>query len=73
MNARDCLPGRETQEEATREQALAGHSAERLQPNLVSMAQYLAAHGELRATHSLLQQLDQIGLCTARRRLKEFA
>jgi len=47
--------------------------AERLKPNLVSMAQHLAVHGELEATSSLLQQLDRISLCTVRRRLKEFA
>lgn len=47
--------------------------AERLTPNLVSMAQHLAAHGELRATSSLLQQLGRISVCTVRRRLKEFA
>jgi hypothetical protein len=47
--------------------------AERLQPNLISMAQHLAAHGELQATPSLLQQLGHIGVCTVRRRLIEFA
>jgi hypothetical protein len=47
--------------------------AERLQPNLVSMAEHLAAHGELRATPSLLQQLGHISVCTVRRRLKQFA
>jgi hypothetical protein len=47
--------------------------AERLKPNLVSMAQHLAVHGELQVTPSLLQQLSRISLCTVRRRLKEFA
>jgi hypothetical protein len=47
--------------------------AERLQPNLVSMAEHLAAHGELQATPALLQQLGDISVCTVRRRLKEFA
>jgi hypothetical protein len=47
--------------------------AERLQPNLVSMAQHLAVHGELQATPSLLRQLGYISVCTVRRRLKEFA
>jgi hypothetical protein len=47
--------------------------AERLQPNLVSMAEHLAAHGELQTTPSLLQQLSHISVCTVRRRLKGFA
>ena len=47
--------------------------AERLQPNLVSMAQQLAAHDELKLTPSVLQQLQRISLSTVRRRLKAFA
>jgi hypothetical protein len=47
--------------------------AERLQPNLVGMAQQLAVHRELQATPSLLLQLGHISVCTVRRRLKEFA
>lgn len=47
--------------------------AERLQPNLVSMAQQLAAHDELKLTPSVLQQLQCISVSTVRRRLKAFA
>ena len=47
--------------------------AERLKPNLVPMAQHLAAHGELEATPPLLQQLGHVSLSTVRRRLKQFA
>jgi hypothetical protein len=47
--------------------------AERLTPNLVSMAEHLAAHSELQATPSLLRQLGDISVSTVRRRLKEFA
>jgi len=41
--------------------------AERLQPNLVGMAEHLAAHGELRATPKVRQQLSQISVSTVRR------
>jgi len=44
--------------------------AERLTPNLVSMAKQLAAHGELRTSPSLLQQLQRISISTVRRKLK---
>jgi hypothetical protein len=47
--------------------------AERLKPNLVSMAEHLAVHDELETTAFLLQQLGDISVCTVRRRLKEFA
>ena len=43
--------------------------AERLQPNLVAMAQQLAAHGELRLTESLLDKLGRISVSTVRRHL----
>ena len=42
--------------------------AERLTPNLVWMAHHLDAHGELRATPTLLEQLGQISTSTVRRR-----
>jgi hypothetical protein len=41
--------------------------AERLTPDLVSMAQQLAAHGELEATPHLLEQLQRISISTVRR------
>jgi hypothetical protein len=41
--------------------------AERLQPNLVAMAEHLAAHGELRLTAKVRQQLGQISVSTVRR------
>lgn len=41
--------------------------AERLQPNLVFMAEHLAAHGELTLTVSLRQQLAQVSVATVRR------
>jgi hypothetical protein len=47
--------------------------AERLTPNLVSMAEHLAAHGELRTSPSLLQQLGRISVSAVRRRLQQFA
>ena len=43
--------------------------AERLTPNLVWMAQHLAAHGEMEVTPQLLQKLEQISISTVRRRL----
>ena len=43
--------------------------AERLTPNLVWMAQHLAAHGEMQVTPSLLEKLGQISISTVRRRL----
>jgi len=42
--------------------------AERLTPNLVWMVRHLDAHGELRATPSLLEQLGVISVSTVRRR-----
>ncbi|HOG46782.1 MAG TPA: integrase [Anaerolineae bacterium] len=46
--------------------------AERLQPNLVAMAQQLAAHGELRVSQSLLERLGQISIPTVRRILQRI-
>ena len=43
--------------------------AQRLTPNLAWMAQHLAAHGELRLTPELLQQLDHISISTVQRTL----
>ncbi len=43
--------------------------AARLQPNLVWLAQHLAAHGELEVTPQLLDQLGRISLSTVERRL----
>jgi len=43
--------------------------AERLQPNLVAMAQQLARHGELVLSDALLEQLAEISVATVRRRL----
>jgi len=43
--------------------------AERLQPNLVPMAEQLARHGELVVTEALLDQLRRISVSTVRRRL----
>ncbi|NIN66897.1 MAG: DDE-type integrase/transposase/recombinase [Anaerolineae bacterium] len=43
--------------------------AQRLTPNLVWMAQHLAAHGELRQSPELLQQLDRISVSTVQRTL----
>jgi hypothetical protein len=43
--------------------------AERLTPNLVWLAEHLAAHAELAATPELLAALGQISVCTVRRRL----
>ncbi|MGB9880267.1 MAG: integrase, partial [Anaerolineae bacterium] len=47
--------------------------AERLTPNLVAMAQHLAAHGELQLTPGLLEQLGEISISTVRRRLQASA
>jgi len=41
--------------------------AERIQPNLVTMAEQLEAHGELRVTSKTRQQLSQISVSTVRR------
>lgn len=46
--------------------------AERLQPNLVSLARQLATHGELELTATLQSQLGEIGLTTVRERLRQF-
>jgi len=46
--------------------------AERLQPNLVEMADRLALHGDLLLTESLREQLGQISLSTVQRRLKRI-
>jgi len=43
--------------------------AERLTPNLIWMAQHLAAHDELPVTPSLLEHLGQISISTVQRRL----
>ena len=43
--------------------------AERLTPNLVWMTRHLAAHGEMEAPVSLLEQLGQISISTVKRRL----
>ena len=47
--------------------------AERLQPNLVWLAQHLAAHGELTVSPPVLLQLGQIGVATIRRVLQRRA
>lgn len=46
--------------------------AERLHPNLVSLAQQLATHGELELTTTLQSQLGEVGLTTVRERLRQF-
>lgn len=46
--------------------------AERLQPNLVWLAQHLAGHGELTLTPQLLEQLGQISVSTLKRILKRI-
>jgi hypothetical protein len=46
--------------------------AERLQPNLVPMAEQLARHGELAVTEALLDQLRRISVSTVRRRLRRL-
>ena len=43
--------------------------AERLTPNLVWMAEHLAAHGEMTITPQLREKLGQISISTVRRRL----
>jgi len=43
--------------------------AERLTPNLVWMAQHLAAHGEMEVTPQLLEKLEQTSISTVRRHL----
>jgi len=43
--------------------------AERLTPNLVWMAEHLAAHGEMTVTPQLREKLGQISVSTVRRRL----
>ena len=43
--------------------------AERLQPNLVFMAQQLCAHGELKVTSSTLEALGRISVSTVKRML----
>ncbi len=47
--------------------------AERLTPQLVPMAEHLAAHGELQVSAELLQKLERISVSTVRRRLSKFA
>jgi len=46
--------------------------AERLTPALVTTAQQLAQHGELRLTDALLEQLGQISIASVQRRLTRF-
>ncbi|MFQ5904268.1 MAG: integrase [Candidatus Binatia bacterium] len=46
--------------------------AERLTPNLVWMATHLAAHGEMKVSPALLEQLGQISVSTVRRILKRI-
>ena len=46
--------------------------AERLTPNLVSMAKHLAAHGEMRVSEELLDQLGRISISTVGRILKRI-
>ena len=43
--------------------------AERLTPNLVWMAEHLAAHGEMTITPQLREKLGQVSVSTVRRRL----
>lgn len=45
---------------------------QRLQPNLVEMAEHLALHGELTLTDSLRHQLEKISVSTLGRRLKRL-
>ena len=47
--------------------------AERLTPNLVGMAQHLAAHQELTLNATLLEQLARISVSTVKRKLRCFA
>jgi hypothetical protein len=46
--------------------------AERLTPNLVWMAEHLAAHGEMTITPQLQEKLGQISVSTVRRRLDQI-
>jgi hypothetical protein len=46
--------------------------AERLQPNLVWMAEHLAAHGELEISSRSLEQLEKVSVSTVRRILKRL-
>jgi hypothetical protein len=46
--------------------------AERLQPNLVQIAQHLAQHGELTLSPTVLVQLGQISVSTLRRHLQRL-
>jgi hypothetical protein len=46
--------------------------AERLQPNLVWMAEHLATHGELEISSRLLGQLEKVSVSTVRRILKRL-
>jgi len=46
--------------------------AERLAPNLASMAKHLGAHGEMRLSGELLDQLDRISISTVGRILKRI-
>ena len=46
--------------------------AERLQPNLVFMAQQLCAHGELKVTSSTLEALGRISVSTVKRMLRRI-
>jgi hypothetical protein len=49
-----------------------GICAERLTPNLVSMAKHLARHGELHTTPRLLDQLDRVSISTVQRILNQI-
>ena len=46
--------------------------AERLQPNLVWLAEHLAAHGELEVTAGLLEQLATLSVSSIQRRLQRL-
>jgi len=47
--------------------------AERLTPNLATLAEHLAQHGELRVSAELLEQLAQISTSTVERRLAKMS
>lgn len=49
-----------------------GICAERLTPNLVWMAERLAAHGEMRVDEELLRELGEISISTVERRLRKL-
>ena len=49
-----------------------GICAERLQPNLVALAEQLAQHNELELSAALKAQLAEIGLTTVRERLRQL-